>query len=50
MKEDISEPCDKVCKICKEDAVYRSFNYVDGEYLDDGCFCMNCHEWVEDPD
>ncbi len=48
--EDVSEPCEKPCKICKEDAVYRSYNMVDGDLMDDGCWCMNCHDWVEDPD
>lgn len=48
--DDINEPCEKPCKICKQDGVYRSYNYVEGQYLDDGCFCLNCNEWVEDPD
>ena len=47
---DKEEACEKPCVICKEDSVYRYFNYVDNQYLDDGCFCLNCNEWVEDPD
>lgn len=50
MNDDENEPCINPCTICKEDSVYRSYNYVDGEYLDDGTFCKNCNDWVIDPD
>jgi hypothetical protein len=50
MEEDKSEQCVNPCKQCGKKAVYRKYNYVDGQYLDDGCFCTNCNEYVEDPD
>lgn len=53
MKEkdtDKASPTTNPCKQCGSKDIYRSFNLVDGDWLDDGCFCNNCNEWVEDPD
>jgi len=50
IKDDMTKPCKNPCKRCGKMTVHREYNYVDGDYLDDGAWCKNCHDWVEDPD
>ena len=50
VKDDEHEECTKPCVDCGKNTVYRVFNYVDGQWLDDGCYCDTCKDWVADPD